>query len=258
VWRARGDGRPVNVGRSEKMSKSRRNTVDPTASIAAYGADTARLFMLSDSPPERDLEWTEAGIDGAWRYLNRLWRMFEERLPQLAPPGTPTPARRSPAATELKRAIHQTVDAVSQELERFHFNKAVALIRELSNRVELFDAGDPAAPALLREALETLVLLLAPMVPHIAEELWQRLGHAALLADAAWPRADPVWLAEDRVTIAVQVNGRLRATISLPRGSDRATTEAAALAESNVRRGIEGKPLRRVVVVPDKVVNVVV
>jgi leucyl-tRNA synthetase len=240
------------------MSKSRRNTVDPTTSIAAYGADTARLFMLSDSPPERDLEWTEAGIDGAWRYLNRLWRMFEERLPQLAPPGTPTPVRLSPAATELKRAIQQTIDAVSQELKRFHFNKAVALIRELSNRVELFDAGDTAAPALLREALETLVLLLGPMVPHIAEELWQRLGHPALLADAAWPQADPAWLAEDRVTIAVQVNGRLRATISLPRGSDRATTEAAALAESNVRRGIEGKPLRRVVVVPDKVVNVVV
>jgi leucyl-tRNA synthetase len=258
VWRALGDGRPVKVGRSEKMSKSRRNTVDPTASIAAYGADTARLFMLSDSPPERDLEWTEAGIDGAWRYLNRLWRMFEECLPRLAPPGTPTPARLSPAATELKRAIHQTIDAVSQELERFHFNKAVALIRELSNRVELFDAGDPAAPALLREALERLVLLLGPMVPHIAEELWQRLGNTTLLADAAWPQADPAWLAEDRVTIAVQVNGRLRATISLPRGSDRATTEAAALAESNVRRGIEGKPLRRVVVVPDKVVNVVV
>jgi leucyl-tRNA synthetase len=258
VWRARADGRPVKVGRSEKMSKSRRNTVDPTASIAAYGADTARLFMLSDSPPERDLEWTEAGIDGAWRYLNRLWRMFEERLPQLAPPGTPTPERLSPAATELKRAIQQTIDAVSQELERFHFNKAVALIRELSNRVELFDAGDPAAPALLREALDTLVLLLGPMVPHIAEELWQRLGHRALLAETAWPRADPAWLAEDRVTIAVQVNGRLRATISLPRGSDRATTEAAALAEANVRRGIADKPLRRVVVVPDKVVNVVV
>jgi leucyl-tRNA synthetase len=240
------------------MSKSRRNTVDPTASIAAYGADTARLFMLSDSPPERDLEWTEAGIDGAWRYLNRLWRLFDEPLARLAPPGAPTPARLSPAATELKRAIHQTIDGVGQELERFHFNKAVALIRELSNRVEAFDAADPAAPALLREALETLALLLGPIVPHLAEELWQRFGHTALLADTAWPQADPAWLEQDRVTIAVQVNGRLRATISLPRGSDRATTEAAALAESNVRRGIEGRPLRRVVVVPDKVVNVVV
>jgi leucyl-tRNA synthetase len=258
VWRALDDGRPVSVGRSEKMSKSRRNTVDPTATIAAYGADTARLFMLSDSPPERDLEWTEAGIDGAWRYLNRLWRLFDERFAQVAPPGTPAPARLSPAATELKRAIHQTIDAVTQELERFHFNKAVALIRELSNRVEDFDSNDPAAPALLREALDTLVLLLGPMVPHIAEALWQRLGHEALLADTAWPQADAAWLEEDRVTIAVQVKGRLRATIRLPRGSDRATTEAAALAEPKVRRAIEGKPLRRVIVVPDKIVNVVV
>jgi leucyl-tRNA synthetase len=258
VWRALDDGRPVTVGRSEKMSKSRRNTVDPTASIAAYGADTARLFMLSDSPPERDLEWTEAGIDGAWRYLNRLWRLFEDCVPGLAPPGTPAPHALSPPAIELKRAIHQTIAAVGQELERFHFNKAVALVRELSNRVEAFQGDDPAAPALLREALETLALLLGPMVPHIAEELWQRLGHATLLADTPWPQADAAWLVEDRVTVAVQVNGRLRATISLPRGSDRATTEAAALAEANVRRGIEGKPLRRVIVVPDKVVNVVV
>jgi leucyl-tRNA synthetase len=214
--------------------------------------------MLSDSPPERDLEWTEAGIDGAWRYLNRLWRLFDERLAQLAPPGTRAPARLSPAATELKRAIHQTIDTVTQELERFHFNKAVALIRELSNRVEAFAAADPAAPALLREALDTLAQLLGPMVPHIAEELWQRLEHEMLLADAAWPQADAAWLEEDRVTVAVQVKGRLRATISLPRGSDRATTEAAALAEPNVRRAIEGKPLRRVIVVPDKIVNVVV
>ena len=258
VWRAQENGRSVTVGRSEKMSKSRRNTVDPTASIAAYGADTARLFMLSDSPPERDLEWTEAGIDGAWRYLNRLWRLFDDCAPGLASPGTPGPDHLSPPAMELKRAIHQTIDAVGQELERFHFNKAVALIRELSNRIEAFGLDDPAAPALLREGLETLVLLLGPMVPHIAEELWHRLGHESLLADTAWPQADPAWLVQDRVTVAVQVNGRLRATISLPRGSDRATTEAAALAEANVRRGIEGKPLRRVIVVPDKVVNVVV
>jgi leucyl-tRNA synthetase len=258
AWRALDDGRKVTVGRSEKMSKSRRNTIDPAATIAAYGADTARLFMLSDSPPERDLEWTEAGIDGAWRYLNRLWRLFDERLEGLAPGATPLPAALSPAAVEVRRAIHQTTHAVSQELERFHFNKAVALIRELSNRLEAFDVADPAAPALLREGLEVLVLLLGPMVPHIAEELWQRLGHGTLLADARWPQADAAWLVEDRVTVAVQVNGKLRATISLPRGSDRATAEAAALAEANVRRGIEGKPLRRVIVVPDKIVNVVV
>jgi leucyl-tRNA synthetase len=258
TWRALDDGRPVSAGRSEKMSKSRRNTVDPAASIAAYGADTARLFMLSDSPPERDLEWTEAGIDGAWRYLNRVWRLFDERLEALAPSGAPPPESLSPAGAELRRAIHRTIDTVTQELERFHFNKAVALIRELSNRLEVFDPADPAAPALLRQGLETLVLLLGPMMPHLAEELWARLGHRALLADAPWPEADPAWLVEDRVTLAVQVNGKLRATISLPRGSDRATAEAAALAEANVRRGIEGKSPRRVIVVPDKIVNVVV
>ena len=140
----------------------------------------------------------------------------------------------------------------ADELERFHFNKAVALIRELSNRLEAFDPADPAAPALLREGLETLVLLLGPMVPHIAEELWQRLGHDTLLADAPWPEADAAWLVEDRVTLAVQVNGKLRATISLPRGSDSATAEAAALAEPNVRRGSKAQPLRRVIVVPDR------
>ncbi|MGH6900499.1 MAG: leucine--tRNA ligase [Geminicoccaceae bacterium] len=258
AWRALDDGRKVAVGRSEKMSKSKRNTVDPTATIAAYGADTARLFMLSDSPPERDLEWTEAGIDGAWRYLNRLWRLFDERLEALARRGTAPPDPLSPAAVELRRAIHQTTHAVSQELEWFHFNKAVAVIRELSNRLEAFDPADPAAPALLRQGLETLVLLLGPMVPHLAEELWARLGHETLLADAPWPGADAAWLVEDRVIIAVQVNGKLRATISLPRGSDPAAAEAAALAEPNVRRALEGTRVRRVIAVPDKIVNLVV
>jgi leucyl-tRNA synthetase len=258
VWRAQADGRPVVAGRSEKMSKSRRNTIDPTATIEAYGADTARLFMLSDSPPDRDLEWTEAGIDGAWRYLNRLWRLVEDRLGQLAPSGARPPEALSPAATELMRAIHRTIREVTDELERFHFNKAVALIRELSNRLEAFDQEDPAAPALMRQGLETLVQLLAPMVPHLAEELWQRCGHEMLLADTAWPRADPALLVEDRVTIAVQVNGKLRATIALPSGSDRNAAEAAALAEPNVIRGLGGKAPRRVIVVPDKIVNLVV
>jgi leucyl-tRNA synthetase len=240
------------------MSKSRRNTVDPTATIEAYGADTARLFMLSDSPPERDLEWTEAGIDGAWRYLNRLWRLFETHADRLGPQGAAWPNAPGPEAIELKRAIHRTIAGVGEELERFHFNKAVALIRELSNRLEALDAGEPAAPLLLREGLESLALLLGPMVPHLAEELWARLGHDGLLAEAPWPEADPAWLVEDRVTVAVQVNGRLRATIELQKGADRAALEASALAEPNVARTIGDKPVRRVIVVPDKVVNVVV
>jgi leucyl-tRNA synthetase len=258
AWRALDDGRPVAVGRSEKMSKSRRNTVDPSATIEAYGADTARLFMLSDSPPERDLEWTEAGIDGAWRYLNRLWRLFDNEAGRLAPSGTPTPEPLSTAALELKRAIHRTIAAVTDELDRFHFNKAVALVRELSNRLEAFEGADPAAPALLREGFEVLVLLLGPMVPHLAEELWQRLGHDALLAETAWPAAEPAWLIEDQVTIAIQVNGKLRATLESPVGTRREAVEAAALAEPNVIQALAGRPLKRVIVVPDKIVNLVV
>jgi leucyl-tRNA synthetase len=257
-WRALDDGRPVVVGRSEKMSKSRRNTVDPSATIEAYGADTARLFMLSDSPPERDLEWTEAGIDGAWRYLNRLWRLFDNEAGRLAPSGTPTPEPLSTAALELKRAIHRTIAAVTDELDRFHFNKAVALVRELSNRLEAFEGADPAAPALLREGFEVLVLLLGPMVPHLAEELWQRLGHDASLAETAWPAAEAAWLFEDQVTIAIQVNGKLRATLESPVGTGREAVEAAALAEPNVIQALAGRPLKRVIVVPDKIVNLVV
>jgi leucyl-tRNA synthetase len=239
------------------MSKSRRNTIDPTATIEAYGADTARLFMLSDSPPERDLEWTEAGIDGAWRYLNRLWRLFEEPETPMLSPDAAAPEL-SPAAAELKRAIHKTIDAVTAELERFHFNRAVALIRELSNALEAFDAADSAAPALRREGLETLVQLIGPMVPHLAEELWQRLGNSTLLAETAWPKADPIWLIDAEVTLAVQVNGKLRGTITLPKGSDQEAAEAAALAEPSVVRGLAGKAPRRVIVVPDKIVNLVV
>jgi len=257
-WRLIADGAAVTVGRSEKMSKSKRNTVDPAATIEAYGADTARLFMLSDSPPERDLDWTEAGIDGAWRYLNRIWRLFETRALLLAPRGAGYPAELSPAATELRRAIHRTIHEVSDQLERLHLNKAVALIRELSNRLEALESSDPAAPALLREGLETLVQLLGPMVPHLSEELWARLGHEDLLVDAPWPQADPAWLVEDQVTLAVQVNGRLRGTIQLPKGCERAAIEAAALAEPNVARAIGDQALRRVIVVPDKIVNVVV
>ncbi len=257
-WVKVADGAAVEAGRVEKMSKSKRNTIDPQTIIQAYGADCARLFMLSDSPPERDLEWTEAGIDGAWRYLNRVWRLVDERLPHLAPPGTAVPADLSEPARALRRQVHLTVDGVGQGLERFHFNKAVALVRELTNALEAFDLDDPAAPALLREAFEALVRLMAPMTPHLAEELWERLGHATLVVDAAWPKADPAWLAAATVTVAVQVNGKRRGEVELPAGVDEATAREAALALDNVRRMVDGKALRKVIVVPDRIVNVVV
>ena len=247
-------GRPVTAGRVEKMSKSKLNTVDPAEIIEAYGADTARLFMLSDSPPDRDLEWTEGGIDGAWRYINRLWRLVEGLRGELPPPGAAGAGATSAADIALRRAMHRAIAGVSAELDRFHFNKAVALIREFSNGLESSDAG----PGARRDALETLVRLLEPMVPHLAEELWQRLGHATMLANTPWPEADPAWLTTESIVIAVQVNGKRRGEISLAPGAPKEQAETAALAEPNVVRAMEGKPPRRVIVVPDKIVNVVV
>ncbi|MGI9489519.1 MAG: leucine--tRNA ligase [Geminicoccaceae bacterium] len=255
TWQVIADGRAVQAGRSEKMSKSKLNVIDPGPTIDAYGADAARLFMLSDSPPERDLEWTEAGIDGAWRYLNRLWRLFA---------GTPASvdfresSELSDEAAELKRAVHKTIDAVTDAIDKFHFNKAVALIRELSNKLEDVDRDTPATAPVFREALEALAKLMAPMVPHLAEELWQRLGYDMLLVETAWPVADPAWLVEDEVTIAVQVMGKLRATLKMAKGIEKDAAEAAALADENVLRAIDGKPIRRVIFVPDKIVNIVV
>ncbi len=250
------DGRPVRVGRVEKMSKSKLNTVDPSEIIEAYGADTARLFMLSDSPPDRDLEWTDAGVDGAWRYLNRLWRIVEERRERLPPVGS-VAARAGLAGAELElaRQTHRAIASVTDALERFHFNKAVALVRELTNAIEAYPGGDGA---LLREALEAAVRLIEPMTPHLAEELWERLGHTRLLADTPWLVADPALLAQDRIVLPVQVNGRRRSEITIAKGADSTTVEAAALADPAVRRALDGRSPRRVVVVPDKIVNVVV
>jgi len=252
-WVTIDGGHPVATGRVEKMSKSKRNTVDPTTIIEAYGADTARLFMLSDSPPDRDLEWTDTGIDGAWRYVNRLWRLVDERQPRLAGDAAPE-AELEPDAAALKRLVHRSIDGVSKELERLHFNKAVALIRELSNGIEAY----PGNGAVLREAVETLVMLVGPMMPHLAEELWSRLGHQQLLADTAWPQADPAWLEADTVTLAIQVNGKRRGEIVVPKGLAKEAIEEAALADAAVRRAIAEKPPRRVIIVPDRIVNVVV
>ncbi|RKQ68615.1 leucine--tRNA ligase [Oceanibaculum indicum] len=250
-------GRPVTVGRSEKMSKSRKNVVDPVHIIDSYGADTARLFMLSDSPPERDLDWTDAGIDGAWRYLNRLHRLIEDGLEALAPAGTARPATVEGKAAAAEKAMHKTIAGVSDDLDKFHFNKAVARIREFSNQLENLDGQDEGCRWMKRRGLEVLVQLIGPMTPHLAEELWGLLGHTTLLAETAWPEADPAMLVDDSVTIAVQVNGKLRGTIELPRDVDKEAAETAALALPAVLQQLEGKPPRKVIVVPNRIVNVV-
>jgi leucyl-tRNA synthetase len=251
-------GRPVAIGRSEKMSKSKKNVIDPAGIIEGYGADTARWFMLSDSPPERDLEWTEAGVEGAYRFVQRLWRMVDEALPALPRAGTPPPNEFGPGALSQRRAVHKTIAAFTDDLERFRFNRAVARIHELANAIADFNAHTEADRWATREALESLVRLIQPMMPHLAEELWQRLGHQSILAEGGWPEADPVLARDETITLAVQVNGKLRATIALPRDSETAAAEAAALADPNVKRWLGDKPPRKIIVVPNKVINVVV
>ena len=250
-------GAAVRLGRSEKMSKSKKNVVDPETILETYGADTARLFMMSDSPPERDLEWTEAGVEGAWRYINRLWRLLDQPSVPLGEAGADMPASFGEAATALRRAVHKAVAGVTEDLEKFHFNRAVARIRELTNA--LVDAkGDGADMRFAyREGVEALVRLIGPISPHIAEEMWAGLGHAELLADAPWPEADPALVVDDLITIAVQVNGKLRASIEAPRDMAKDALEAAALAEPNVQRNLDGKTPRKVIVVPNRIVNVV-
>ncbi len=253
-------GAPATVGRVEKMSKSKKNVIDPGTIIDQYGADTARWFMLSDSPPERDMEWTASGADGAWRFVQRLWRLTGDNLEKLAGVGAKPAAGISDKATALRRASHKAIAGVTEDIERFHFNRAVARIYELANAVQDFAAADidDADSAALREALETLTLLIGPMMPHVAEELWQALGHDNLLADEPWPAADPALVEDATVTVAVQVSGKLRATIEIARDLDKAAIEAVALGNDNVQRAIAGRPVRKLIVVPNRIVNVVV
>jgi leucyl-tRNA synthetase len=256
------DKSPVEVGRSEKMSKSKKNVVDPDQIIRDYGADTARWFMLSDSPPERDLEWTEAGVTGAWRFQQRLFRIASTALALVPPAGTPKPAQFSDAAMALRRAAHKTIAGLSADIEAFHFNKAVARLYELASDIDSasgsIGAKDESAKWALREALEIFVRLIGPMTPHLAEELWQALGHRSLLADSPWPLPEDALLVDDTVTVAVQLNGKLRGTVQLPKDAPKEAAEKTALALPELVRGLEGRAPKRVIVVPNRIVNVVV
>ncbi|MFA5963848.1 MAG: leucine--tRNA ligase [Sphingomonas sp.] len=233
-------GKPVTIGRVEKMSKSKKNTVDPEPIVDQYGADATRWFMLSDSPPERDLPWSEAGIEGSWRFIQRLWRLFD---------GIEQAEGQDIA---LDRKTHQTIAGIAVDIEALSFNKAVAKLFELVNAIER--AGPSASRT---NAIRTLMRLVAPMAPHLAEEAWAANGGAGLIADAAWPEVDPALLVEDEVTIAIQVNGKLRDTLVMAKGLPREEIEAAALASDKVVRILEGKTPRKVIVVPDRLVNLV-
>jgi leucyl-tRNA synthetase len=233
-------GAPVTRGRVEKMSMSKRNTVDPEPIIATYGADAARWFMLSDSPPDRDLEWSEAGIEGAARFVQRVWRLANSS------------ADGDGTDEGLQRKLHRAIAAVGEAIEDLQFNKAVAQLYELVNAIEKAPASATRA-----DAVRVLVKLVAPMAPHLAEESWDALGEAGLVANAKWPEFDPALLLEDQVTLAVQVNGKLRDTVTAPRGLGRPEAEALALASDKVQRQLDGAIPRKVIVVPDRLVNIV-
>jgi leucyl-tRNA synthetase len=233
-------GHPVTPGRVEKMSKSKRNTIDPEPILAKYGADAVRWFMLSDSPPERDLEWSEGGIEGASRFVQRVWRLAS------------SVADTQSEDESLKRKLHRAIAAVGEAIDGLQFNKAVAQLYELVTAIE------KAQPSATRdEAVRTLILLIAPMAPHLAEESWALLAQPGMIAEAEWPSFDPALLVDDQVTLAVQVNGKLRDTLTAPRGLDRAAAEALALASDKVQRQLGGASPRKVIVVPDRLVNIV-
>ncbi len=255
-FRRRDTGLEVEEGRYEKMSKAKKNVVDQAEIIEQYGADTARWFMLSDSPPERDLPWTDAGIQGAWRFVGRLWRLVGELAGDLPDRGSKIPEELSGPDLALRRAVHKAIDGVSGDLEVFHFNKAVARIYELTNILSKPDLAGVDG-AVRREALEVLVKLAGPMMPHLGEELWQMLGHQSLLAEEAWPEAEAGLLVEEDVTMAVQVQGKVRDTLNVPLDTPDAELERLALASKNVQRAVGERPIGKIIVVRNRIVNIV-
>ncbi|HEX2258072.1 MAG TPA: class I tRNA ligase family protein, partial [Afifellaceae bacterium] len=251
-------GEPVTVGGVESMSKSKKNTVDPTAILEGYGADTARWFMLSDTPPERDIQWTDEGVASAHRFVQRVWRLIAAAAPHLARTEGPSPSQLSPQALALRRVIHKAVHNVTTDLERLRFNRAVAHLYDLANQLSAVEPGtDRGLDDVLREAYEALVLLMAPMMPHLAEECWRALGREGLVADAPWPKADPDLLFDDVIVLPVQVNGRKRAELTVAADASNAEIESAALELEPVQRFLEGRAARKVIVVPKRIVNVV-
>lgn len=249
-------GLSVSEGRVEKMSKSKRNVVDPDDIIDQYGADTARWFVLSDSPPERDLLWTEAGIEGAWRFVQRIYRMVEEPAIALAPVGSDLPEKLEGAALALRKTTHKTIKGVTADIENLHFNKAVARLYEFANAISGAKEADGMAEV-LREATETLILLVGPAMPHLAEEMWAKLGHDTLVANTPWPQAIEALTVDATVKMAVQVNGKVRDTIEVAKDMDKQAIETMALDLPNVKKFTDGNTVRKVIVVPGRIVNIV-
>jgi len=254
-------GEPIAIGPIEKMSKSKKNTVDPDDIIATYGADVARWFMLSDSPPDRDVIWSDERVQGASRYVQRLWRLVNESAAIAKSAPTARPATFSTDALALRKAGHGTLDKVSTGIERLHFNVCLAHIREFTNALaDVLAKGGTPAPDLawaVKEAAVILVQLIAPMMPHLAEECWQVLGQEGLISEANWPQIERDLLVEDTMTMVVQVNGKKRGEVTVASGAQNPEIEGAVLALDAVKLALGGKPVRKVIVVPKRIVNVV-
>lgn len=251
-------GEEVVFGRSEKMSKSKKNVVEPIHIVEAYGADVARLFMLSDSPPSRDLDWSESGIDGAWKYVNRLWKLVASFINYHPLEGGSESEAIRGGVDEITKLTHQTIFAVADEYEKMGFNRAIAKIREFSNALEKFSVKSKSDAEVMQFALKNLVILFSPIMPHLAEELWQRLGGEGLASETEFPKFDEKFLVEDVCKVAVQVLGKLRAVIEMPKGLTKEEMEKISRQNENVQKFLEGKEVKKVIIVPDKLVSFVV
>ncbi|MFK0313975.1 leucine--tRNA ligase [Pseudomonas sp. NPDC090233] len=255
--RLKTDGLPVEIGGTEKMSKSKNNGVDPQSMIEAYGADTCRLFMMFASPPDASLEWSDSGVEGASRFLRRVWRLAQAHVAQ-GLPGKLDVAALDDAQKVIRRAIHAAIKQASTDVGQFHkFNTAIAQVMTVMNVLEKAPQATEQDRALLQEGLEAVTLLLAPITPHISHELWKQLGHDQAVIDAGWPTVDESALVQDSITLVVQVNGKLRGQVEMPAAASREEVEAAARSNENVLRFIDGLTIRKVIVVPGKLVNIV-
>ncbi|OCW57355.1 leucine--tRNA ligase [Hoeflea olei] len=255
-------GETLVIGSIEKMSKSKKNVVDPDDIIDSYGADTARFFMLSDSPPDRDVIWTEAGVEGAHRFVQRIWRVLGEAADELK--SVAPAAGTAGEALAVSRAAHKTVKAVGEDIERLAFNKAVARLYELVNSVAgplsevAAGKADAELKAACKQAANMIVLLIAPMMPHLAEECWKMLGNDGMVAVTPWPEHDPALVTDEQVTLPVQINGKKRGDLTIDRNADQAAIEAAVLALDVVKAATGGQPPRKLIIVPRRIVNVVI
>jgi leucyl-tRNA synthetase len=257
-------GEPLEIGAIEKMSKSKRNTVDPDDISGSYGADTARWFMLSDSPPDRDVIWSEEGVQGAGRFLQRVWRLVNAVAPLLPKAGSVVAHGDNAAARALRMATHRTLADVSAAIERLRFNTAIAklytfvgALAEIADHPEKL-TSDPVLAAAAREAFDILARLISPMMPHLAEECWRVLGGAGLVSEAQWPDAEAALLVDDTMTLPVQINGKKRGDVTVARDAANPEIEAAVLALDTVKQALDGKTPRKIIIVPQRIVNVVV